>query len=119
MPTNQVMRIPPTSDRQDRRNRFGRRVRRLRLRSGSPILSDKAAMKKASAAWRRACLEGAWSAAKFWGMFRTSLSAQRLLDRAREVDLLRALEPLTRQVHTKRLEQACFPRRSQPQRTAV
>src|SRR5262249_61657783 len=42
---------------------------RLRLRPGSPILSDKAAMKKASAAWRHARLEGAWSAVKFRGCF--------------------------------------------------
>src|SRR5262245_18143495 len=52
-------------------------------------------------------------------MFRASLSAQRLLGRARDVDLLRALEPLTRQVHAERVEQACFPRRGQPQRAAV
>src|SRR4029453_6198405 len=52
-------------------------------------------------------------------MFRASLSAQRLLGRARDVDLLRALDPLTRQVHAKRVEQACFPRRGQPQRAAV
>src|SRR5499433_4122278 len=52
-------------------------------------------------------------------MFRASLSAQRLLDRTRDVDLLRALEPLTRQVHAERVEQAYFPRRGQPQRAAV
>src|SRR5262249_8740873 len=52
-------------------------------------------------------------------MFRASLSAQRLLGRARDVDLLRALEPLTRQVHAERVEQACFPRRCQPQLAAA
>src|SRR5262249_56120992 len=53
------------------------------------------------------------------GMFRASLSAQRLLDRTRDVDLLRALEPLTRQVHAERVERAGFRRRGQPQRAAV
>src|SRR5262249_45518424 len=53
------------------------------------------------------------------GMFRASLSAQRLLDRTRDVDLLRALEPPTGEVHAERVEQAYFPRRGQPQRAAV
>src|SRR5262249_20553200 len=52
-------------------------------------------------------------------MFRASLSAQWLLDRTRDVDLLRALEPLTRQVHAERVEQACFHSRGQTQRAAV
>src|SRR5262249_58321737 len=55
---------------------------------------------------------------KPWGYW-CQLGSQPHLGRAQDLDLFRAVEPLARQIDSKRIGQAYLSRRGQPQRAAV